>query len=111
MIRQGIRTLLENQRDFLVVGEAQNGEEAVEFSKLLLPEVVVMDVNMPKLNGIEATRILTKDQPSIRVIGLSVHEDQHVEKLMTDAGASMYVKKGSVASQRVDAIHHVLNKS
>lgn len=111
MIRQGIRTLLENQRDFLVVGEAQNGEEAVEISKLLLPEVVVMDVNMPKLNGIEATRILTRDQPSIRVIGLSVHEDQHVEKLMREAGASMYVKKGSVAGQLVEAIHHVVNPS
>jgi PAS domain S-box-containing protein len=111
MIRQGIRTLLENEKDFLVVGEAQNGEEALEISKRVLPEVVVMDVNMPKLNGIEATRILTLAHPLIKVIGLSVHEDANVEQLLLQAGASRYVTKGSVAHHLVEAIRATVNSS
>jgi CheY-like chemotaxis protein len=108
IIRQGMRTLLENQTDFMVVGEAQNGEDALDVINNLHPDIVVMDVNMPKLNGIEATKLLTQQHPSIKVIGLSVHEDKHVEKLLLEAGASTYVTKSSVASQLVEAIRHVV---
>ena len=104
MIREGIRTLLEHHDDFSIVGEAKNGEEALEMTNLFLPDVVVMDVNMPKLNGIEATKFLAKEHPAVRVIGLSVHEDKQIEKMLLEAGAAMYVTKGSVASQLVDAI-------
>jgi DNA-binding NarL/FixJ family response regulator len=92
------------------VGEAKNGGEALEMTNLVFPDVVVMDVNMPKINGIEATRILTKEHPSVRVIGLSVHEDKQIEKLLLEAGAAMYVTKGSVAGQLVEAIRHVVNQ-
>ena len=111
MIREGIRTLLEHHADFLIVGEAKNGEEALAMINVVLPDVVVMDVNMPKINGIDATKLLTKEHPSIRVIGLSVHEDTQIEKLLLEAGAAMYVTKGSVARQLVDAIRHVVNQT
>ncbi|MBA3967708.1 MAG: response regulator, partial [Nitrospirales bacterium] len=110
MIREGIRTLLEHHEDFLIVGEAKNGEEALEMTDLVHPGVVVMDVNMPKLNGIEATKLLAKEHPSVRVIGLSVHEDKQIETLLLEAGATMYVTKGSVASQLVEAIRHVVKQ-
>ncbi len=110
MIREGIRTLLEHHADFLIVGEGKNGGEALEMTNLVFPDVVVMDVNMPKINGIEATRILTKEHPSVRVIGLSVHEDKQIEKLLLEAGAALYVTKGSVAGQLVEAIRHVVNQ-
>lgn len=108
LIREGIRTLLEHHEDFVIVGEAKNGEEALEVTKQLLPDVVLMDVNMPRLNGIEATKSLTQEHPSVRVIGLSVHEDKHIEKMLLEAGAAMYVTKGSVAKQLVEAIRHVV---
>ncbi|HSF10646.1 MAG TPA: PAS domain S-box protein [Nitrospirales bacterium] len=111
MIREGIRTLLEHQEDFVIVGEAKNGEEALEATKLVLPDVVVMDVNMPRINGIEATKFLTNEHPTVRVIGLSVHEDKQIEKMLLEAGAAMYVTKGSVASQLVDAIRQVVNQT
>lgn len=110
MIREGIRTLLEHHEDFLIVGEAKNGEEAIAVAQLVLPDVVLMDVNMPKINGIEATKWLTQEHPSIRVIGLSVHEDKQIEKMLLEAGAAMYVTKSSVASQLVDAIRQVMNQ-
>jgi PAS domain S-box-containing protein len=111
MIREGIRTLLEHHEDFVIVGEAKNGEEAIEIAQLVLPDVVVMDVNMPKINGIEATKWLTQEHPSIRVIGLSVHEDKQIEKMLLEAGAAMYVTKGSVASQLVEAIRQVVKQT
>lgn len=110
MIREGIRTLLEHHDDFMIVGEAKNGEEALAATNLLHPDVVIMDVNMPKLNGIEATKVLTRDHPSVGVIGLSVHEDKQIETLLLEAGAAIYVTKGSVASQLVDAIRHVVKQ-
>ena len=110
MIREGIRTLLEHQEDFVILGEAKNGEEALEATKLVLPDVVVMDVNMPRINGIEATKILTNEHPTVKVIGLSVHEDKQIEKMLLEAGAAKYVTKSSVASQLVDAIRQVVNQ-
>ncbi|GJL67447.1 MAG: hypothetical protein NPIRA06_00820 [Nitrospirales bacterium] len=111
MIRQGIRTLLEHHDDFMIVGEAKNGEEALEVTNVVFPDVVVMDVNMPKINGIDATKLLTKEHPSIRVIGLSVHEDKEIERMLLEAGAAMYVTKSSVANTLVDAIRDVVNQT
>ncbi|MCW5784950.1 MAG: response regulator transcription factor [Nitrospirales bacterium] len=94
----------------IILGEAKNGEEALEATKLVLPDVVVMDVNMPRINGIEATKILTNEHPTVKVIGLSVHEDKQIEKMLLEAGAAKYVTKSSVASQLVDAIRQVVNQ-
>lgn len=81
--------------DIQVVGEAENGEQAVELVQTLQPDVVVMDINMPVLNGIEATRLIKARHPSIYVIGLSMHGDQIVIKTFSEAGGDKYVNKGN----------------
>jgi PAS domain S-box-containing protein len=111
LVRQGMRGLLEVQPDFLVVGEAQNGLEAIESTRTLRPDIIVMDVNMPKMNGIEATRSIVREFPSIPIIGLSVQEDKHVQGLMLEAGATLYLTKNGIASQLVDGIRHLVLRS
>ncbi|WNM64064.1 response regulator [Candidatus Nitrospira neomarina] len=111
LVRQGMRGLLEVQPDFLVVGEAQNGLEAIESTRTLHPDIIVMDVNMPKMNGIEATRNIVREFPSMPIIGLSVQEDKHVQGLMLEAGASLYLTKNGIASQLVDGIRRLVLSS
>jgi CheY-like chemotaxis protein len=96
LVREGLRSLLGDYPDIQVVGEAGNGEEAVELSKHLVPRVIVMDVNMPKMDGIEATRIITRNLPSM-VIGLSVNASRRVRDSMSEAGAYALLTKESVA--------------
>jgi len=95
MVREGLRSLLSDYPDIEVVGEAGNGEEAVELSRHLLPRVIVMDVNMPKMDGIEATRIIARSLPSV-VIGLSVNASRRVRDSMSEAGAYALLTKESV---------------
>lgn len=80
--------------DIQVVGEAENGEQAVELVQTLHPDVVVMDINMPVMNGIEATRLIKASHPSVYIIGLSMHGDQIVTKSFAEAGGDEYVSKG-----------------
>lgn len=94
IFREGLGTLLNACHDILVVGEAENGEQAVEVVHRLQPDVVVMDINMPVMNGIEATRLIKARYPSIYIIGLSMHGDQIVTKAFSDAGGDEYVTKG-----------------
>ena len=108
LVRQGMRGLLEVQPDFQVVGEAQNGLEAIEHTRTLHPDIIVMDVNMPKMNGIESTRSIVREFPSMPIIGLSVQEDKQVRELMLEAGAAMYLTKNGIASQLVDGIRHLV---
>ncbi len=94
IFREGLRTLLNACPDILVIGEAENGAEAVDLVETLQPTVVVMDINMPVMNGIEATRLIKARFPSIYIIGLSMHGDQIVTKAFSDAGGDQYVSKG-----------------
>lgn len=94
MFREGMRTLLETCPDIHVVGEAENGEQANSLAHSLQPDVVVMDINMPVMNGIEATRLIKQRLPVVYVIGLSMHSDQIVKKAFFDAGGDHYVTKG-----------------
>lgn len=94
IFREGLRTLLNACHDIQVVGEAENGEQAVELAHTLQPDVFVMDINMPVMNGIEATRIIKARQPSIYIIGLSMHADQIVQQSFSAAGGNQYVTKG-----------------
>ena len=87
-----------------VVGEAADGEEVIELVSHLLPDVVVMDVNMPRMNGIEATRRIRQAYPRVQVIGLSVHDDQDLAASMMNAGAVMYLMKGGSS----EALHEAL---
>lgn len=109
IIRDGLRTLIENQSHMEVVGEAENGRQAVEMTLELVPDVVVMDVTMADLNGIEATRQIHKEQPSVKVIALSMHSDRRFVKGMLEAGASGYLLKDCAFEELARAIHSVIS--
>jgi len=109
LVREGIRSILENEPGFVIIGEATNGREAVTLTKNLCPDVILMDVSMPLLNGLEATRQLQRDCPGIKIIGLSVHEDEEIIRKMLAAGAMGYLTKFSDSVELIQAIktvHH-----
>ncbi len=101
LVREGLRALLERHRDFEVVGEAENGRQALRLAAELRPDVVIMDVGMPELNGVGAARRLTAEFPAMRVIGLSMHADRRLVVEMLKAGASGYILK-DCAFQELD---------
>jgi len=104
LVRQGLRSLLEKQADFKVVGEAEDGLSALKKARELLPDVVIMDVAMPKLNGIEAAREILDVSPEIKVIALSMHAEGCFVVEMLRAGASAYLLKDSAYEELVQAI-------
>ena len=108
LLRQGLRTVLEEYADIEVVGEATDGEQAVILAKSLKPDVVIMDVNMPRMDGIEATRRMTKELPGTIVIGLSVNNDKEVENVMRGAGAVSFLTKDIASQQLHDTIVQAL---
>ena len=107
MMREGIRALLEREDDIEVVGEAADGREAVRLATQLCPDVVVMDVSMPLLNGIEATRQIRRDCPGTRVLTLTVHESRDYVAQLLAAGASGYIIKRAGGDELVSAIRAV----
>lgn len=106
-VRRGLRSLIEEESDMAVVGEADNGHAAIEITHQQIPDVLVMDVSMPELNGIEATRRIVAELPSVRVLCLSMHADQKVVAAMLAAGASGYVLKNAAATEFVEAVRVV----
>lgn len=104
MVRQGLRSILDAHDNLTVVGEGADGQDAVIMARALCPDVVIMDVNLPIIDGIEATRILTQEHPSITVIGISVRNDPQVHHAMTDAGAVAFLPKESAADQLYEVI-------
>jgi DNA-binding NarL/FixJ family response regulator len=107
IIRQGLKSLLDRYPDFKVVGEAADGRNAVRLAKQLTPDVIVMDIAMPDLNGIEATRQLTKAQPEIKIIALSMHADRRFANEMIRAGAQGYLVKDGAFEELAEAIRAV----
>ena len=103
----GLRSLLEKQTDFEVVGEADNGRKAVQMAQEKTPDVVVMDVSMPDLNGIEATMQIVESLPKTRVIALSMHSDKRFVMGMLRAGASGYLLKDCASQELANAIVQV----
>ena len=103
----GLRSLLEKQTDFEVVGEADNGRKAVQMAQEKKPDVVVMDVSMPDLNGIEATKQIIESLPETRVIALSMHSDKRFVMGMLRAGASGYLLKDCASQELANAIVQV----
>ncbi|MBX3300643.1 MAG: response regulator [Nitrospira sp.] len=111
MVRQGIRAVLDGYPDLTLVGEAANGEEAVRLVEELHPAVVVMDVNMPKLNGIEATRRITAAHPDVHVIGLSIDAETSNQHAMRAAGAQVLLTKEYAAERLYVAIQTIVAES
>jgi DNA-binding NarL/FixJ family response regulator len=107
MVREGTREFVQREPDMEVVGEAGDGEEAVRLAKELKPDVVVMDIAMPKLNGVEATKKIKAAAPSIAVLILTAYDyDQYIFALL-EAGAAGYLLKGVRANELIDAIRAV----
>lgn len=109
LLRSGIRSLIEKRTDMKVVAEAENGRKALKLVQKLSPDVVVMDVNMPDLNGIEATRQVLDNSPGVKILALSMHSDKDFIREMLKAGASGYMLKDSAFSELVNAIHVVVS--
>src|SRR5258706_7162107 len=107
VVRQGLRALLSSEEDMEIVGEAENGRQAVQAVKKLSPDVVVMDIAMPVLNGVEATRQITRAMPSTKVLVLSSYSDDEYVQQLTEAGAAGYLLKGAAVTDLVKAIREV----
>jgi NarL family two-component system response regulator LiaR len=105
--RQGIRKLLDDESKFTVIGEAGDGEEAVQMVEELKPDVVIMDVAMPKLNGIEATRQIKLVRPATAVLILSAYDDDEYVFGLLEAGAAGYLLKTASGDELTRAIHAV----
>ncbi|HLJ14848.1 MAG TPA: response regulator transcription factor [Bryobacteraceae bacterium] len=107
MVRQGFRLILASQPDMEIVGEAGNGRETLDMAEKLKPDLVVMDVAMPELNGIEATRRLAESSPRTRVLALSMHKDSVYVREILRAGARGYLLKDSIDKDLVSAVRAV----
>jgi two-component system response regulator NreC len=104
VVRSGLRMLLENEADMEIVGEANAGRQALELVETLNPHVVIMDITLPDLSGIEVTRRIKENHPDIAVVALTIHEDQQYFFEMLQAGASGYVPKRAAPDDLITAI-------
>ncbi len=109
IIRTGLRSLLEKQPGFEVIAEASDGREAIERTKELVPDIVIMDIGMAGLNGVEATRQITSEMPQVKVLALSMHSDKRYVITMLKAGASGYLLKNCAFKEMTNAINTVKN--
>jgi DNA-binding NarL/FixJ family response regulator len=108
MMRGGLHMLLEQNAEISVVGEAEDGRDTVRLAKKLSPDVVVMDIAMPDMNGIEATRQIIAERPAVKVVALSMHSDRHFVSEMLKAGAMAYLLKQCAVDELLTAIRTVL---
>jgi DNA-binding NarL/FixJ family response regulator len=104
MVRQGLRSILEQYADIEMVGEGKDGVEAIELACRLNPDVLVIDMRLPRLNGLEATKLIHQDRPAIAIIGLSIDRSQ--SQTMKEAGALACLSKESAA----DELYHVIQQ-
>jgi PAS domain S-box-containing protein len=111
VMRQGLIRLVTGQPNIKVVGEAANGMEALSLARQLRPDVVIMDISMPGMDGIECTRRIKAVLPEVRVIGLSMHDDERITREMLDAGADASLSKTVSAAELIEVIHRVAAKN
>lgn len=107
VVRAGMRMLLESADDFEVVGEAGNGQEALDFVQNQDVDIIIMDVTMPEMNGVEATKRIKEAKPDVRVLALTIHEGEDYFFQMLQAGASGYVPKRAASEILIEAIYHI----
>lgn len=109
LLRNGISAILEDEPDMVVVGEADNGREAVRLAGQLKPNIVLIDIAMPLLNGLEATRQIKHDHPEINILVLTMYDNEEYFRKMLEVGASGYIIKRAAATELVSAIRAVYN--
>lgn len=107
VVREGLAAILNAKESIEVVGEAQNGQEAVEKARSLVPDVILMDVRMPRMGGVEATRQIKRESPHIGVIALTMYDEEHYIFDLVRAGATGYLLKDTDSAQIVVAIHAI----
>lgn len=111
ILREGLRALLSSHPDFEVVGEAEDGREAIRRVEKLMPDLVLMDLSMPRMNGLEAIKEIKKRSPEVKIIALTVHKTEEYILATLQAGADGYALKDATHSELVMAIEHVLEGS
>ena len=104
VVRSGLRMMLENERDVQIIGEAATASEALEAATRLKPNVILMDIGLPDMSGIDATREIKKRCPDVSIVALTIHEDEEYFFKMLEAGASGYVPKRAAPEELVTAI-------
>ena len=109
-IRRGVQTILRPFPEWEFCGEAQNGKEAVRMAQELKPEVIIMDISMPELNGIEATRAIRKGQPAVKIVLLTLHDSSELLRIAFRAGARGYLLKSDAEQELVQALTVVLGE-
>ena len=107
LFREGLVNLLSSAPDIEVIAEAEDGRDATEKTKKFKPDVLLIDIGMPHMNGIEATRVLKKDMPELKIIAVSMHSDRQFVKGILEAGADGYLLKNCTYRQLIDAIQSV----
>ena len=110
IVRDGLKALLEKQPQVTVIGEASNGREVVELVRKLQPDVVILDIGMPDLNGIEATRQISSESPAVKVLALSMHADRRFVTRMLGAGAAGYLLKDCAFEELAKALQTVMSE-
>jgi two-component system response regulator DegU len=107
LVREGLRKVLELEKDIEVIDEAGDGQGAINMARRLQPDIILMDINMPGTNGVEATRVIKREFPQIGIIALTIHEDEEYVLELVRAGVSGYVLKDIVPSKLVETIRTV----
>ncbi len=111
LVRKGLIGLITSQPDIQLAGEAANGNEAIERAFQLKPDVILMDISMPEMDGIEATRQIKAQMPDVRIIGLSMHEDEQLVRTMRDVGAETFVNKAASSAELLKAIYGLRDRT
>jgi DNA-binding NarL/FixJ family response regulator len=111
IFRRGLRALLEPISDWQICGEAVDGLDAVEQCKSLKPDIVVLDVSMPRLNGLEAARLIIKEKPEPQIVIITQHDSPQIRSAAQEAGARAFVTKSAVGSDLVSAIKDLIRNS
>ena len=109
VVLAGLKALVEADADFEVVGNARDGRTALRLAKQLLPDVVVLDISMPEMNGIEVATALLAERPECRVLVLTVHDDRAYLRQLVEAGVSGYLLKRSASDELIRALHAVVS--
>jgi DNA-binding NarL/FixJ family response regulator len=108
IFRRGLRALLEPSSEWEICGEAMDGMDAVEQCRLLKPDVVVLDVSMPRLNGLEAARLIRKENPATLIVIITQHDSSQIRAAAREAGAQAFVTKSAVGSELVSALKNLI---